>query len=135
MHEAQKYKMSLEPSSFSAAAITGSKGSLQQTRNETSSRSHKTRNSVARVSKNRSKVSNDIRKQESLKSDKSASTRHTSTVHNMSSSEKRHELASVKRRHEELERQYQVSVRLKEQDNRLKFERSLLELEQFAESH
>ena len=51
------------------------------------------------------------------------------------SSEKRHELALVKRRHEELERQYQVSLRLKEQENRLKFEQSQLELEQLAESH
>ena len=53
----------------------------------------------------------------------------------MSSSEKRHELALVKRRHEELERQYQVSLRLKEQENRLKFDQSQLELEQLAESH
>ena len=53
----------------------------------------------------------------------------------MSSSEKRHELALVKRRHEELERQYQVSLRLKEQENRLKFEQSQLELEQLVESH
>ena len=41
----------------------------------------------------------------------------------------------VKRRHEELERQYQVSLRLKDQENRLKFEQSQLELEQLAESH
>ena len=53
----------------------------------------------------------------------------------MSSSDKRHELALVKRRHDELERQYQVSLRLKEQENRLKFEQSQLELEQLAESH
>ena len=53
----------------------------------------------------------------------------------MSSSEKRHEIVSVKRRHEELEKQYQVSVRLKEQENCLKFEQSQLELEQLAESH
>ena len=53
----------------------------------------------------------------------------------MSSSEKRHELALVKRRHEELERQYQVSLRLKEQENRLKFEQSQRELEQLVESH
>ena len=138
MHEAQSYKMSLEPSSFPAAGITGSKGSLQQTRSETSSRSHKTRDSEAPVSENRSKVSNkskDSRKLDSHKSDKSASTRHTSTVRTMSSSEKRHELALVKRRHEELERQYQVSLRLKEQENRLKFEQSQLELEPLAESH
>ena len=38
MHEAHNYKMSLEPSSFLAAGITGGKGSLQQTRSETSSR-------------------------------------------------------------------------------------------------
>ena len=138
MHEAQSYKMSLEPSSFPAAGITGSKGSLQQTRSETSSHSHKTSDSAARVSENRSKVSNkskDSRKLDSHKSDKSASTRHTSTVRTMSSSEKRHELALVKRRHEELERQYQVSLRLKEQENRLKFEQSQLELEQLAENH
>ena len=138
MHEAQSYKMSLEPSSFPAAGITGSKGSLQQTRSETSSRSHKTRDSEARVSENRSKVSNkskDSRKLDSHKSDKSASTRHTSTVRTMSSSEKRHELALVKRRHEELERQYQVSLRLKEQENRLKSEQSQLELEQLAVSN
>ena len=130
--------MSLEPSSFPAAGITGSKGSLQQTRSETSSHSHKTRDSEAPVSKNRSKVSNkskDSRKLDSHKSDKSASTRHTSTVRTISSSEKRHELALVKRRHEELERQYQVSLILKEQENRLKFEQSQLELEQLAESH
>ena len=138
MHEAQSYKMSLEPSSFPAAGITGSKGSLQQTRSETSSHSHKTSDSAARVSENRSKVSNkskDSRKLDSHKSDKSASTRHTSTVRTMSSSEKRHELALVKRRHEELERQYQVSLRLKEQENRLMFEQSQLELEQLAENH
>ena len=52
----------------------------------------------------------------------------------MSSSEKRLELNLVKRRHEMLERQYQVSLRVKEQENRLKFERSQLELEQLAES-
>ena len=56
-------------------------------------------------------------------------------IRRLSSSEKRHELALVKRRHEELERQYQVSIRLKEQENRLKFEQSQLELEQSAESH
>ena len=53
----------------------------------------------------------------------------------MSSSEKRHELALVKRGHEELERQYQVSIRLKEQENCLKFEQSQLELKQLAEIH
>ena len=87
MHEAQSYKMSLEASSFLAAGITGSKGSLQQTRSEASSRSHKTRDSEARVSENRSKVSNkskDSRKLDSHKYDKSASTRHTSTVRTMS---------------------------------------------------
>ena len=138
MHEAQSYKMSLEPSSFPAAGITGSKRSLQQTRSETSSRSQQKSDSAARVSENRSKVSNkskDSRKLDSHKSDKSASTRHTSAVRFMSSSEKRHELALVKRRHEELERQYQVSLRLKEQENRLKFEQSQLELEQLAENH
>ena len=138
MHEAHKYKMSLEPSSIPAAGITGSKGSLQQTRSETSSRSHKTRYSEARVSENRSKVSNkskDSRKLDSHMSDKSSSIRHTSTVRTMSSSEKRHKLALVKRCHEELERQYQVSLRLKEQENRLKFEQSQLELEQLAKSH
>ena len=112
MHEAQSYNMSLELSSVSAAGITGSKGSLQRTRSESSSRSHKTRDSEARVSENRSKVSNkskESRKRDSHKSDISASTRHTSTVHTISSSEKRHELALLKRRHEELERQYQVS--------------------------
>ena len=57
MHEAQSYKMNLEPSFFSAAEITGSKGSLQQTRSETSSRSRKTKDSEARASENRSKVS------------------------------------------------------------------------------
>ena len=41
----------------------------------------------------------------------------------------------VKRRHEELEWQYQVSIRLNEQQNRLKFEQSQLELGQLAESH
>ena len=138
MHEAQSYKMSLEPSSFPAAGLTGSKGSLQQTRSETSSRSHKTRDSEARLSENSSKISNkskESRKRESHKSDKSASTRHTSTVHTNSLSEKRHELALVERRHEELERQYQVSLRLKEQENRLKIEKSQLELEQLSESH
>ena len=136
MHEDQSYKMSLEPSSFPAAGIKGSKGSLQQTRSETSSRSHKTRDSEARVSGNRSKVSNkskDSRKLDSHKSDKSVP--HTSTVRTMSSSEKRHELALLKRRHEEVERQYQVSLRFKEQENRLKTEQSQLELEQLAESH
>ena len=52
----------------------------------------------------------------------------------MSSSEKRHKLALVKRRHDELERKYQVSIRLKEQENRLKIEQSQLELEQLAEN-
>ena len=138
MHEAQSHKMSLETSSFSADGITGSKGSLQQTRCETFSRSHKTRDSEARVSENRSKVSdksNDSRKLDSHKFDKSASTRHTSTVRTMSSSEKRHELPLVKRRHEKLERQYQVSLRLEEQENPLKFDQSQLELEKLAESH
>ena len=90
------------------------------------------------MSENRSKVSykyKESRKRESHKSDKSASTRHNSTVHLISSSEKRQELALVKRRHEKLERQYQVSIRLKEQENRLKFEQSQLELELLAESH
>ena len=138
MHEAQSYKMSLEPSSISAAGITGSKGSLQQTRSETFSFSHKTRDSEARVSENRSKVSNksrDSRKLDSHKSYKYASTRHTSTVRTMSWIEKRHELALVIRRHEEPERQYQLPIRLKEQENRLKFEQSQLELEQLAEGH
>ena len=137
MHEAQSYKMGLESSSLPAPGLTWSKGSLQQTRSETSSCSHKTRYSEARVSENRSKVSNksrESRKYESHKSDKSASTRNTSTVHTMSSSEKRHELALVIRRHEELERHYQVSKRLKEQENRPKFEQSQLELERLAES-
>ena len=110
--------MSLEPSSFPALGLTGSKD-LCSKLGLRSSRSHKTRYSEARVSENRSKVSNksrESRKCESHKSDKSASTRHTSTVCTMSSSEKRHELALVKRRHEELERQYQVSMRLKEQE-------------------
>ena len=53
----------------------------------------------------------------------------------MSSSERRHELALVKRRHEELERQYQVSIRLKQQENTLKLLQSQLELEQLAVSH
>ena len=53
----------------------------------------------------------------------------------MSSSEKRHELALIKLRHAEVERQYHVSIRLKEQENRLKFEQSQLEVEQLAESH
>ena len=61
------------------------------------------------------------RNRESRKSDKCASTRHTSTVHTMSSSEKRQELVLVKRRHEALERQYQVSIRPREQENRLNF--------------
>ena len=76
IHGAQCYKMSLEPSSFSAAGITGEKGSLQRTRSDTSSRLHKTRDSEAPVSENRSKVSNkskDKRNLESHKSDKSAS--------------------------------------------------------------
>ena len=66
LHEAQSYKMSLEPFSFSAAGITESKGSLQQTRSETSSRSHKTRDSEARVSENRSKVSNNSKDSRNL---------------------------------------------------------------------
>ena len=53
----------------------------------------------------------------------------------MSSKERRHELSLVKRRHDELERQYLVSIKFKEQQNRLKFEQSQLELEQLAESH
>ena len=90
MHEAQSYKMSLVPSSFPAAGITGSRGSLQQARSETSSSLHQTRDSESRVSENRSKVSNksnDSRKLDEHKSDNSASTRHTSTVRTMSSSE------------------------------------------------
>ena len=107
MHEAQSYKMSPEPSSFPASSITESRGPLQETRSETSSRSHKTRDSEARVSENRSKVSNkskESRKRKTRKSDESASTCHTSTVYTMSSSEKRYELTLVKWRHEELER-------------------------------
>ena len=53
----------------------------------------------------------------------------------MSSKERRHELSLVKRRHDELERQYLVSIKFKDQQNRLKFEQSQLELEQLAESH
>ena len=53
----------------------------------------------------------------------------------MSSNEKRHELALVKRRHEELERQYQVTIRLEEPENCLKIEQSQLELDQLVESH
>ena len=53
----------------------------------------------------------------------------------MSSSEKRLELYFIKRRHEELKRQYQVSIRLEEQEKCLKFEQSQLELEQLAQSH
>ena len=41
----------------------------------------------------------------------------------------------MKRRHEELEREYQVSIKFKEQENRPNFEQSQLELEQMAESH
>ena len=59
----------------------------------------------------------------------------TPTVRTMSSSEKRHELALVKRRHEELEWHYQVSLRLKEQENPLKIRQSQLELEHLAEIH
>ena len=51
-----------------------------------------------------------------------------------SSSEKRQELALVNRRHEELESQYQVSIRLEEQENRLKIEQSQLEPEQLAKN-
>ena len=134
MHEAQSYKMSLEPSSFPATCITGNKESLQETRSETFSRSDKTRDSEARVPENRSNVSNkskESKKHDSHKSDKSASTRLTSTVHTMSSSEKRHEVALIKRHHKKLERQYQVSIRLEE----LKFEQSQLKLEQLAELH
>ena len=83
MHEAQSYKMSLEPLSFSAAGITGSKGSFKQTRSEIFSSSHKTRDSEARVSENWFKISNkskDTRKLDSHKSDKSASTLHTSRL-------------------------------------------------------
>ena len=58
MHEAQSYKMSLEPLSFPSPGITGSKGSLQETKSETFPRSRKTRDSEARVSENRSKFSN-----------------------------------------------------------------------------
>ena len=99
MHEAQSYKMSLEPSSFAASGITGSTGCSQETRSGTSSRLHKTSNSETRVSQIRSKVSNkskESRKVEPQKPDKSASTPHTSTVHTMSMSEKRQELALVK---------------------------------------
>ena len=53
----------------------------------------------------------------------------------MSSSEKRHELDLIKLCHEELERQYQESIRFKEKENCLKFEQSQLDLEQLAESH
>ena len=53
----------------------------------------------------------------------------------MSSKERRHEFSLVKRRHDELERQYLVPIRFKEQQNCLKFEQSQLELEQLAESH
>ena len=53
----------------------------------------------------------------------------------MPSSEKRHELALVKRRHEELDRQYQVSIRHEEQENRLKIEQNQLELKHLAENH
>ena len=108
MHETQSYNMSPEPSLVSAPGLTASKDSLQETRSEASLRSHKSRGSDAQVSENRSKVfskSKESGNYESHKSEKSASTRHTSTVHTMLSSEKRHELDLVTRRHEELERQ------------------------------
>ena len=130
--------MSLESSSFPASDITGSKGSLQQTRSETSSRSRKTKDSEAPVSENRSKVSyksKESRNRESHGSDKYAPTQHNLDSSHYSSSEKRHELTLIKRRHEQLERQYQLSIRLKEQENRLMFERNQLELEQLAEVH
>ena len=41
MNEVQSYKMSLEPLSLPGPSITGIKGSLHETRSETSSRSHK----------------------------------------------------------------------------------------------
>ena len=88
--------MSLEPSSVRAPGITGSKMSLQKT---TSSLSHKTRDSEARVSENRSNIANkskEDRKPESHKFGKSASTCYTSTStgHTKSSSEKLHKLVS-----------------------------------------
>ena len=58
-------------------------------------------------------MSKESGKHESQKSDKSASTRHMSIIHTMPSSEKPHEIVLVKRRHDELERLYQVSKRLK----------------------
>ena len=136
MHEAQNYKMSLEFSYFQQPALQRARDLY----NKLGLRHNHARikQEIKRVSENRSKVSNkskDIRKLDSHKSDKSAFTPHTSTVRTMSSSEKRHEPALVKRCHEELERQYQVSIRLEEQENCLKFEQSQLELEQLAESH
>ena len=120
IHEAQRFEMSLAPSSLPAPGITGSMESSQQTRSETFSHSHKTRYSDARESENRSKVSNkSLRIVESLTHLSLINLLLLSTVRTMSSSEKRHELALVKRRHEELETQYQVSTRLKEQENRL----------------
>ena len=89
MHEAQSYKLILEPSSFPAPGITGSKGYLQETRSETTSHSQKTRDLEGRVCENRSKVPNkskESEKHESNMSDNSAFTSHTSTAHTMSSS-------------------------------------------------
>ena len=120
MHEAQTYKMSLEPSSFPAAALQGARDLY----NKLGLR-HPHARTKQEIQKHeylktglRSLISlRIVEKLDSHKSDKSASTRHTSTVRTMSSSEKRHELAIVKRRHEELEKQYQVSLRLEEQEN------------------
>ena len=61
MHEAQRYKTSLEPSSVPAPRITWSKGYWQETRSETSTRSHKTKDFKAWVFENRSRVSNKLK--------------------------------------------------------------------------
>ena len=51
-----------------------------------------------------------------------------SNVHTISSKEKRHERALVMRRHDKLQRQCQVSIRIKEQKKCLMYEKCRPEL-------
>ena len=125
MHEAYSYKMSLERSSFSATGLTGSKGSLKKqglrhpdARTKQEIQKHEYPKTGLRSPTTLRKVGN--KNHISLINLLPLVICTIVAIHTISSSEKRHEFALIKRRHEELERQYQVSVRLKEQENCLK---------------
>ena len=128
MHEAQSYKMSLEASSVHSIALGRARGLRKKL--------------CLMHPHHRSKQ--EIQKHEHLKIDLRCliSLRKVENMNQISlvsllalvilplviRCEKWHGLVLVKRRHEELERQYQVSIKLKEQEKCLKFKQKQLEL-------